>query len=120
VSEPKYLRIHLLVEDPAGAVPSARIDTPVGPLGKDTRLRAACDPSVTMGQYDRGTVAGCYRDLMHLEVVWGLSLDRAGGELVRRVRRHGGRLRHEVSTGGAVMLRTAPPAPARPPRPRPA
>jgi hypothetical protein len=55
VSEPKYLRIHLLVEDPAGAVPSARIDTPVGPLGKDTRLRAACDPSVTMGQYDRGT-----------------------------------------------------------------
>lgn len=54
MSEPKKLRIHLLIRDQGGAVQS-NADKTAPKLGKGGRFCVACDPSITMGELDRGT-----------------------------------------------------------------
>jgi hypothetical protein len=50
----KTLRIHLLVKDPDGRIRSAPAGSPVL-IGSRSNYRAACDPAIVLGTYDRGT-----------------------------------------------------------------
>jgi hypothetical protein len=103
--------------------PAARLDFLRWCCGRVTTAPGETPPEVLRST--RGETQEVWRDLLFLTVQYDLDLGAAGLELVRRVRRHGGRLdgrapSFSAATGGAVMLGTAPPAPARPPRPRPA
>lgn len=56
----KKLRIHLLIENADGPIPTSplNLNLPGGRvevIGRHGKLRAACDPSITMNKYDRGT-----------------------------------------------------------------
>lgn len=52
--QPKRFRIHLLVKADDGPIRSRPGGTTFV-MGTDAAYRAACDPTVVMGHYDRGT-----------------------------------------------------------------
>lgn len=48
------LRIHFLVPDDVGIIQSGTSAGPV-PIGTETRYRVACDPTIKMNDWNRGT-----------------------------------------------------------------
>lgn len=51
----KLIRIHYLVPDPSGLIPSTNGGAPMIVPSSAPRWRAACDDKVVMGDLDRGT-----------------------------------------------------------------